>query len=281
MSHPDIFIRRLELPYFEDPDYFKMSPDEFEKLFNHATGKKAIGFKRPDYLSKPECPERISKHLPEAKLIVSLRHPVKRAISAYYHYVGIGLAPLEDVNIGLRNILDGKYSAQFPRTRDIIEYGYYYKHLTNYLKYFERDQIFITIQDDIESNYNKIMKNILSFLDLQQNYDFKWGASRPGSVLYHSKRLRYHRWMNQIKSYYSTETNSIVFKNDQWHIREVLVGVANTFDKTVLNLIYKNNKPLIQSNLIKDLTCLYKEDITNLQGLLNRDMGNWLENNRS
>src|SRR5690348_3927297 len=86
--HGDVFMPSDEIPFFEDPDYGAPGAwQEFSKLFEPGAGKRAIGLMRPNYLHKPECPARIHKHFPDAKLVVMLRDPVERAISAYNHNV--------------------------------------------------------------------------------------------------------------------------------------------------------------------------------------------------
>ena len=85
-QHPEIWMPRGETPYFEDPDYHQSTPDEFLSQFPHESGK-LIGIKRPNYIGKPEAPERIETDLPDARLIAVLRDPADRAISAYFHQI--------------------------------------------------------------------------------------------------------------------------------------------------------------------------------------------------
>ncbi|MGI9601804.1 MAG: sulfotransferase [Acidimicrobiales bacterium] len=49
----------------------------------------------PTYLFDPRAPDRARALLPDAKLIVLLRHPAERAISHYHHNVRHGLEPLD------------------------------------------------------------------------------------------------------------------------------------------------------------------------------------------
>ena len=63
-----------EIPYFESSDYEDTTFEEFERLFDCASAGQIIGIKRPSYLTKPECAERIQKHLPDARIIAVLRN---------------------------------------------------------------------------------------------------------------------------------------------------------------------------------------------------------------
>jgi len=83
MEHPDIYMPKDEIPFFEIPDYESSSLSELEKYFK-GRKEKRFGIKRPSYIGKPEVPARISNDLPDAKLIAVLRDPVDRAVSSYY-----------------------------------------------------------------------------------------------------------------------------------------------------------------------------------------------------
>ena len=73
-DHPDIYIPEGETPFFESPDYEQGDIHEIEELFE-GRSEKCLGIKRPNYIGKAEVPNRILKHLPNAKLIAILRNP--------------------------------------------------------------------------------------------------------------------------------------------------------------------------------------------------------------
>ena len=128
-EHPDVFMPNGETRFFENPEHLQTDITQFEALFRNVSQEQAIGIKRPDYLAKPECPPRIYQHIPHAKLLVILRNPVERAISAYFHLMNCSFIPIRPAEEGLTKILDGEYKDLYPKSREIIEYGFYYKHL--------------------------------------------------------------------------------------------------------------------------------------------------------
>jgi hypothetical protein len=97
-----------------------------------------------NYLHKPECPERIHRHIPHAKLIVVLRDPVDRAVSAYYHQVKMGFAPLKSVNRGLLEIIYAGHTERYRRSAEVIGYGFYHKQLRCYLEFFRIEQMLVS-----------------------------------------------------------------------------------------------------------------------------------------
>lgn len=276
MRHPEIFMPYWEIPYFEDPDYSLQGWDEFKKNFSTNQGKKIIGFKRPDYLSRPECPNRISRSLPDVKLIAILRNPIERAFSAYYHYMAANLIPIKDLNSGMVAIINGEYNSQYPRAKDILEYGFYFSHLNRYLDYFDIGRMFIGLQDDIRNDYLTTLKNILLFLRADENYQSKIGTARPGEVVYPKPRVRLHRWMNNILGYYDRSLNGVVFRKNNRMLRLLAVFVANRVDRLLLSKIYGNPKPQLDPAIKDALIKMYRFDILKLQDFLNRDLGKWL-----
>lgn len=275
MRHPEIFMPYWELPYFMNPDYLMMTKADFLNYFPQ--GKKRIkGFKSPDYLSRPECAVRIAKDLPKIKLIAILRNPIDRAVSAYYHYVAAGLAPLVDINKGLQDILNGKNVGEYPRSPEIVDYGFYFQHLQRYFPYFEKKNFYILLQEDIQNNYSITLRGILNFLSVSENYDSKIGSARPGSVVYSPQRLKFHRWMNKMIAYYDYEKNGVLFRKDMRLLRMSIVYLANRIDRILLNKIYGNQKPDINIELKQQLMNRYKQDIRQLQDYLQRDLSKWL-----
>jgi len=134
-EHPEVYIPKAEIPFFETPDFEQHSLAALERLFD-GRREKRLGIKRPTYIGRPEVPGRITKHLPNAKLIAILRNPIHRAISAYYHNINYGFIPVVDVEEGMRNILNSVYDYKYKRAREIIEFGFYSKYLKMYGHFF-------------------------------------------------------------------------------------------------------------------------------------------------
>src|SRR5690606_17419350 len=90
-EHPQIFMPPSEVAFFEDSLYSADRLGDFEKHFAPAKKGQVIGVKRPNLLGHPECPERLRRHMPDLKIVVTLRNPIERAVSGYFHYMKSGL----------------------------------------------------------------------------------------------------------------------------------------------------------------------------------------------
>ena len=191
MHHPDIFMPRQEMPFFEDPDYGQTDVGSFQRVFGLGHREARVGFKRPNYLALPECPKRIREHMPSAKLIAVLRDPVDRAISGYYHHALGGFGPIEDVNKGLPEILKGEYDRRYPRVRQVIDFGFYHRHLTHYLDCFDREQILVLLYDQVKLDPEGTLGKILGFLEVEESKTSDRVDARLQATVYSLSRLRF------------------------------------------------------------------------------------------
>ena len=63
--------------------FYDRGLDWYADYFRHCEGGIPVGELSPMYFASPPARERIARHLPECKIIVSLRDPVERAYSNY------------------------------------------------------------------------------------------------------------------------------------------------------------------------------------------------------
>jgi hypothetical protein len=234
-----------------------------------------LGIKRPDYLAKPECPKRISKIIPNAKLIAVLRDPIDRVRSAYYHYASIGLAPLKDINIGLVEIIHGEHNKRYPRSSDIIEYGFYHKHLSRYYDYFHCNQISIFLHNHIKEDPLGMYKQVCRFINIDDRYIPNSINTRPAQSVHSINRLKFHCWRNPVLFTYNIETNSVAFYKNFKAIRRVGFRLTNAFDKIVLKTLFKNKKKNLSSEVEKMLLNIYEDDTLKLEEIINQDLSHW------
>lgn len=273
-SHPGICMPRDEITVFRDA----ISNEDIRlirKLFAANIQEKVKGIKFPEYLTNENCAKNISSFLPEAKLIAILRNPVDRIFSAYYHYVSAGLAPISDMNKGLYEIIDGRHQEEYPKTRDLIEYGFYYKYLRIYLDYFTRDQILILLYEGIQQNPETSMKKVLAYLGVDNNAELRYPKRRLGKTIYSLPRLRFHIWRNPILFAYDYAKRRVVFKQRFRIARSTIFSATNLFDRLILRYLFKEIKPTMTADLKRTLIDIYKKDICNLEVILGRDLSHW------
>lgn len=147
--HPEICTGvNKEVHYFDTQRNFVKGPDWYSQQFIATEHTRAVGDFTPNYLRLVLDPSSVkhpwfptnavaemAKLTPDAKFIVSLRDPVARAVSAYFH-----------------NINQGRISARTPmieamQERDLIEPGLYWEQLTRWFEVFPRERFLIFIYE--------------------------------------------------------------------------------------------------------------------------------------
>jgi len=206
-QHPEVFLSRNKEPnYFAlmgkslpepgpaDPErryellysYSISELRDYLELFRPADGPKAIGEASVRYLYTPGTAARIHAALPDARLVVMLRDPVKRLYSHYCMNRQFGLEPLP---------LMSAVEAESSRVAAGWGYDWHYAgvssyagQLCEYLKYFPREQLGIFLFEDFAKDPVRIVQAICAFLEVDTQFipDVSVrmkGAYRPRSFL--------------------------------------------------------------------------------------------------
>lgn len=156
-GHPQVYMptRRKEIRFFER--YYERGPGWYSSFFpspEEAGCYQAIGEISTQYYDCQKCPERISKCLPEIKMIIMLRHPVSRAYSHYGFVVQ-------------RRNYDGSFE-EFLRDRPkSLEKGFYSRFLKRYLQYFDRTQILALLFEEAVDDVSKTKRTLSDFLKIE------------------------------------------------------------------------------------------------------------------
>lgn len=271
-DHPDIYMIPGEIPFFESPDF---ENHKIEDLYKHFEGRTEtiLGFKRPNYLGKPEVPERIKRFLPDAKLIVILRNPIERSLSALYHNMNYGFLPLGDPNEMMKKIFKDEEILGFPRADEVKEFGFYYKYLQLYQEFYDKGNLLILKHEDIKKDKNQIIEKVYRFVGVDSAYRPQNIDSKPQSVVYNLKRLKFLRLKNNLIYNYNEERTRLKKKKGLFFIliREIFVQ----FDALFLGKLYKNKKEVLKESTLKLIYNTYKSDIEMLEKKYGFDLSEW------
>jgi len=275
-SHPEIFIPNGEIAAFEEPQYSDFDFDAFLSLFEAGQRARTIGLKRPNYLHEPDVPARLAKHLPDLRLIAILRDPVRRAVSAYYHYVRQGFAPAVDINRGLPAILDGRWKSQYPRTTQIVDYGNYGTQVERYADYFGRDQLFLTTHRSVKESPLDVARSICQFIELDtrpEEFTLPSGKSNAGT--YSMTRLRWLRLKNSIRFEYFHEGQRLKLRTDISPLGRTALRLIDKVDRNLLQPMTDNTPPELSPDVRNKLIDFYREDVEMLRSHYDLDLRQW------
>ena len=155
-------INEIDLPEEKEIFYFSRYYDRgqkwYQNFFSADKNKVTKGEICPSYLSHPEAPKRIFAFNKNTKLIVILREPIsqiKSMLRMHYNHKKLDITKIN------KDLIERYY----------IENVKYFKHISNYLTYFSRDQLLILTFDELVSKPDELIQKILNFLELPGNYE--------------------------------------------------------------------------------------------------------------
>lgn len=175
-QHPDVYLTpKKELNFFNKIANYQKGIDWYRSQFELSENKIAIGESTPNYFwtSRDEyeikesgrthdVPGLMAKYYPHIKILLILRDPVERAISAFYHHIrDRAISP----NSRILEVCD-----HF----GILTMGFYDVHLERWLNYFKREQFLILIYEkDICQNKYHTLKKVFRFLEIPSDFQPK------------------------------------------------------------------------------------------------------------
>jgi len=137
-------------PHFFDTNWSR-GIDWYKRLFKKAF---VIGEKTPAYMADSVAMHRLASVVPEAKLIVFLRHPVDRMYSQF-------------LMIRRRNksvSLSFEEWIHSPASADAFWRGMYWKQLQTVFALFDRTQVHVAFMEDLRTDVVGVMSEIQRFL---------------------------------------------------------------------------------------------------------------------
>ena len=268
-QHPEVYMSpRKEPHYFEGmhSEYkrpgIRSTPvsdlEEYQALFQGASGETAIGEASASYLYSPRAPRLIDEAVPEARIIIILRNPADRAYSNYLHCVQVGREPLGS----FAEALGAEESRMQERWGPLWYYrdkGYYYAQVERYLDVFGRDRVGVWLHEDLRNEARGTLAEVFRFLQVDE--DFVPDASvehNPSGVpkiggLYKGVRA-------------FTARNPVL-------VERVMPARLRGYVKSRLF----TKPPPFPPELRRDLTRGYSQDVLKLQDLIGRDLSAWLD----
>lgn len=259
-QHPDVFMSP-----FKEPRYFAYEPDnpghvegdglrfpiktleEYAALFDEASDHKAVGETSPHYLRSPQAPQLIKDTIPDVRLIFSLRDPVKRAYSSYWHRVRLGLEerPVEEV------LREGDQA---------VLHGLYYATLQGWYSRFDPAQIKIILFDDLIRDALGVFADICRFLEIDDSFVPDLTVKNKGGAL---KNRRLGLFYEKIKKHPLRQAINPLVPD------RLLQKMADTRDNNF------EEPPPMPPAVARHLNDYYREDIGQLEALIHRDLSAW------
>ena len=233
--------------------------DDYRALFQGVSEEIAIGEASPYYMYSARALGSIRQHIPDARLIAILRDPVERAYSNYLHALWLGREPFPDFAQALHH--------EEARVRDgwenLFHYkrkGLYHEQLRRYYDAFGEDRIRVYLQEELKRDPVGMMQDVFRFLGVDE------GFVPDVSVRHNVSGVPKNAFLHALV----TGLNRPGVK--RFLPKKLVRGLREPIRNFILA-----KPPRLPAEVRKELVEAYREDVLQLEGLIQRDLSSWLE----
>ncbi len=160
-NHAEIFMPpEKELNYFFDEKLYKKGEDFYHSYFSDAQYGKVLGEASPGYIVHPKAARRIHAYNPNIKLILTVRNPIDRAYSQYWHKRR-NLNIFNEFEYYLKYL---NFESYKKGSNGLFSRGFYIDYIEEYLRYFTIEQLLILDFDELKSDPQSFFNKITSFI---------------------------------------------------------------------------------------------------------------------
>jgi hypothetical protein len=255
--HPEIQMSKpKELNFFVEELNWDLGLDWYASRFDDRF--EVRGESSPHYTNLPRyegVAERIQQNCPDARLLYMVRDPIKRILSHWVHATGAGYETGD-----LVEVLSRPDTSYMNRSK-------YWLQLQPYLKRFDRSQIEVITQEELQSEREETMRKAFAFAGVDESFtseqfDREWEKSS-------AKQGDKYQFMEGV------------FR------RRGLRTVDNTFEYlpesmrwTIERIVHEPGKPLrpkpkLPDDLFETVRGRFTEDVAELQKFAGREFPQW------
>jgi Sulfotransferase family len=228
--------------------------EDYLKLYRNVSDEQAIGEATATYLWSPSAAANIATRIPHARIIINLRNPIDRAYSQYLQMLSAGA-----FRGSFRELIDASLALQDRRLGSVLEFGRYFGQIERYLHQFPRTQIHISYYEELQRSPQQLIAKLFTFLGVDPNFV-------PDVSLRHHEPV-------------VPRLNAVAYflrKSGVWPYLRKLAPEPLGPRLRPLGVRSRRSLQLCRADRVF-LTEYYRDDITQLGTLLNRNLSAWLE----
>jgi hypothetical protein len=204
-QHPQIYMSPIKEPCFFAPEVVDFTPDarrnfngtreavaayldgpldslgsgivldwpDYLKLFKRVKDEIAIGEVSGSYLASSGAAGAIRSRIPDARIVIMLRHPVDRLYSQYVAALSLGLT-----RAGFARWAEEQQALEARRHPPfgVVWTGRYAEHLQRFRTHFPADRLHVAFYDDYVTDRRAVVRGVLAFLGVDPDRPIDLGA---------------------------------------------------------------------------------------------------------
>jgi len=178
-DHPQVHVppKKREDAYLGGDLHAERGDKWFYDLLGDPENRAVVGDISVDYLFDPRSPRAVQERTSNARLVLSLRDPIDRAVSAYYWHVRRGNIAEMNPSVGLRKALRAWQERPHLERyepgnayHNVIARGMYAPQLERYIDAFTTDQLLVLRYEDIKARPEAVLKSVYAFLEVDASH---------------------------------------------------------------------------------------------------------------
>ncbi len=255
--HPEIQMSKpKELNFFVEELNWDLGLDWYASRFDDRF--EVRGESSPHYTNQPRfagVAERIHEHCPDARLLYMVRDPIKRILSHWVHATGAGYETREMVPT-----LSQPDSSYMQRSM-------YWMQLQPYLELFDRAQIEIVTQEELQTEREATMRKAFGFAGVDESFtseqfDREWEKSSAKQ----GDKYQFMEKLIKLPGFRSFDRN---FDRLPESMRWIVEKVVHDPDKPPAE------KPKLPDDLFETVRARFGDDVAALQKFAGREFAGW------
>ncbi|HWB27871.1 MAG TPA: sulfotransferase [Chitinophagaceae bacterium] len=274
--HSKVFIPKIKEPrYFIAEEILKLPETDVQKkyltdysILSNTQYKKIYADRNVQYRCDASVQylyyhekviPRIKAMLDDPKIIIMLRDPISRAYSNYMYLYYNNKGTFEDeIRAENKRIQDGWSSFTF-----FVNQGFYYDAVKDYLDSFSKVEIILF--DDFQRNPKEEIKKVFNFLEIEQ-------IEIDTTTVYNKSGVPKNEFINWL-----VFQDNFLKRSTRFLYKKALnSGIRQKLTTNLRSISVKKTKERILPETKEMLKNLYRNDIIKLEGLIKRDLSNWM-----
>lgn len=278
MEHPGIYMPSLNQTLFLPEPLYNNDLEPLQRLFANAPKDMIRGIRRGRYLGLPQAPAFLETNIPDVRLIVILRHPVARAVSAYFQSMWFGTMPVQPLNMGLSRLLD-RPDPHPHAWHSVIQVGMYHTNLSRFLKHLPRAQLLILLLDDFKNNPAVELDRVAHHIGVVEPFPQTSQHRSANKGVYSLTRVRVRRYYRNFMYELSPEGMQVRVANHSLYNRAMATSLRR-IDQYLLRPFLDKPMPSLDASLAQRLIEFYCPEVKQLEQMLGRNLSAWQEWNK-
>jgi len=259
-EHPDVYMPDTDAVHYFDMHYQK-GEEWYRQHFENHDGEPVVGEETPSYIRDDAVPQRLKDDIATAKLIISVRNPIERAYSHYWHEKS-----KDKHSFAFKEVFEN-----YDLFQNWVVPGFYYRHVQRFLEEFSEDQLKLVFFDDLVADDEAFIRDVYEFVGADPDYtpsfvDEKVNEARD-KLGFEAINRGYYRAFDFVQTNFPQPVKDVLHPFHTAYKR----GIVATFgDKDEYE---KGMDPEVRRSLEET----YLDEVRRLERYTGRDFSHWFE----